>query len=69
MVVAGGLLLQQRSLAALGALLLGKVMTGAIASHLFLIGGSMTAPLLLLILLAVFAAGRWARQSPGNDSR
>ena len=46
-------------LAGAGALLLAGVMVGAVATHLFVVGGS---PLMALVLLAVTALVAWSRR-------
>ncbi|MES2196044.1 MAG: DoxX family protein [Pseudomonadota bacterium] len=54
----GALLILTPSLAAFGALLLIGIMTGAIITHLFVIGGSPVPALVLLVLSAVVAYAR-----------
>ncbi len=54
----GALLILTPSLAAFGALLLIGIMTGAIITHLFVIGGSPVPALVLLALSAVVAYAR-----------
>jgi len=57
--VVGALLLLVPATAAFGALLLGVVMVGAIATHLFLIGGN---PLMPIVLLAISIAIAYLRR-------
>lgn len=59
--VTGAVALLVPALSGLGALLLAGVMTGAIATHLFVVGGNPTAPLVLLIATSIIAYGRRAR--------
>ena len=59
--VSGAVLLLVPALAGVGALLLGSVMAGAIFSHLFVIGGSVLMPLVLLTVVAIIAYGRRER--------
>jgi putative oxidoreductase len=59
--VGGAVLLLIPALAGVGALLLAGVMLGAIATHLFVVGGSPVVPLVLLIVLAIIAYGRRER--------
>lgn len=57
--VLGAVLLLVPALAGAGALLLAGVMAGAVATHLFVIGGS---PVVALVLLAVVAFIAYARR-------
>jgi uncharacterized membrane protein YphA (DoxX/SURF4 family) len=57
--VAGAVLLLIPRLSGLGALLLVGVMLGAVATHLFIIGGS---PLMAIILLVVTGVVAWGRR-------
>jgi putative oxidoreductase len=56
--VIGAVLLLLPTLAGLGALVLAAVMLGAIATHLFVVGGSPLMPLVLLAVLGVIAFAR-----------
>ncbi|MDB5038764.1 MAG: hypothetical protein JWQ35_2292 [Bacteriovoracaceae bacterium] len=56
--VIGGLLLFVPSLAGVGGLLLTGVMVGAVATHLFIIGGNPTMAIVLLVASAFIAWGR-----------
>lgn len=49
------------ALSVVGALLLIPTMIGAIFTHLFIVGGSPTLPIGLLIAMVVVAWGRWDR--------
>jgi hypothetical protein len=57
--VVGALLMLIPALSGLGASLLVVVMIGAVASHLFILGGS---PLMAVILLVVTAIIAWGRR-------
>jgi hypothetical protein len=57
--VGGAVLVVIPALSGLGAALLAGVMAGAVATHVFLIGGNPTLPLVLLGLNAVVA---WSRR-------
>ena len=57
--VIGATLLLVPRLSGVGALLLAGVMTGAIATHLFVIGGNPAVPFVLLVMTASVA---WARR-------
>jgi uncharacterized membrane protein YphA (DoxX/SURF4 family) len=57
--VLGAVLLLVPALAGAGALLLAGVMAGAVATHLFVVGGS---PVMALVLLAVVAVIAYARR-------
>jgi hypothetical protein len=59
--VSGALSLLIPSLAGLGALQLVAVMTGAVATHLFIIGGSPVTAIVLLVSSAIIAYGRRER--------
>jgi uncharacterized membrane protein YphA (DoxX/SURF4 family) len=59
--VLGAVLLLIPALAGVGALLLAGVMLGAVATHLFVIGGSPAIPLVLLVALAAIAFARRER--------
>jgi putative oxidoreductase len=59
--VLGAILLLVPALAGVGALLLAGVMVGAVATHLFVVGGSPAIPLVLLAALAVVAFVRRQR--------
>jgi uncharacterized membrane protein YphA (DoxX/SURF4 family) len=54
----GALLLLIPRLCGLGALLLVCVMVGAVATHLFVLGGSPVAAIVLLVVTAIIAWGR-----------
>jgi putative oxidoreductase len=56
--VGGALLLFVPRLSGVGATVLAGVMAGAIATHLFIIGGSFAVPLVLLLLAAFIAYAR-----------
>lgn len=56
--VIGAIALLVPTLSGVGALLLVCIMVGAVITHLFKIGGSPAAPLVLLVLSAVIAWGR-----------
>jgi len=56
--VVGGLLLFLPSLAGVGGLLLTGVMVGAVATHLFIIGGNPTMAIVLLVASAFITWGR-----------
>jgi putative oxidoreductase len=58
--VGGAVLLLIPGLSGLGAALLTGVMAGAVATHVFLIGGNPTLPIVLLVLNACVA---WSRRS------
>jgi len=58
--VGGAVLLLIPGLSGLGAALLTGVMAGAVATHVFLIGGNPTLPIVLLVLNAFVA---WSRRS------
>lgn len=60
MEVGGAVLLLIPGLSGLGAALLTGVMAGAVGTHLFLIGGNPTLPIVLLVLNAFVA---WSRRS------
>jgi hypothetical protein len=49
------------ALSVVGALLLIPTMIGAIFTHLFIVGGSPTLPIGLLIAMSIVAWGRWDR--------
>jgi putative oxidoreductase len=57
--VLGGIIILIPSLSAFGALLLGCIMIGAIATHLFLIGGSPIPAAILLVLCATVLAAQF----------
>ena len=57
--VLGALLLLIPRLSGLGALMLFGVMTGAVVTHLFIVGGS---PLMAIILLVVTGVVAWGRR-------
>jgi uncharacterized membrane protein YphA (DoxX/SURF4 family) len=57
--VLGALLLLVPRLSGVGALLLAGVMTGAIAAHLFVVGGNPAVPVVLLVVTAGVA---WSRR-------
>ena len=59
--VLGAILLLTPRLSGLGALLLVGVMLGAVATHLFLVGGSLLGAIILLIVTGVIAWGRRKR--------
>lgn len=59
--VLGAVLLLVPALAGVGALVLAAVMAGAVASHLFVIGGSPVVPLVLLAVVAFIAFARRER--------
>ena len=59
--VLGAILLLTPRLSGLGALLLVGVMLGAVATHLFLVGGSPLGAIVLLIVTGVIAWGRRKR--------
>jgi hypothetical protein len=59
--VVGAILLLIPALAGLGGALLVPVMIGAVATHLFIIGGSPAIPLILLVVTALIAWGRRER--------
>lgn len=56
--VIGAILLLTPWLSGLGALLLAAVMVGAVASHLFVLGGSPMMAIVLLVVTAIIAWGR-----------
>lgn len=56
--VGGALLLLIPALSGVGALLLSGVMIGAVATHLFIIGGDSTMAFVLLVTTIVIAVGR-----------
>ena len=60
MEVGGAVLLLIPALSGLGAALLTGVMVGAVGTHVFLIGGNPTLPMVLLVLNAFVA---WSRRS------
>jgi len=62
--VLGAVLLLIPRLSGLGALLLVGVMLGAVATHLFLVGGSPLPAIILLIVTGVIAWGRRKRTMP-----
>lgn len=67
--IVGALLLAIPATGLLGALLLGGTMVGAVATHLFLIGGS-PVPAIVLGLLCAFVVFRlWRSQAPQFLSR
>src|SRR5882724_5170726 len=57
--VAGAFLLLIPRTSGLGALILGGVMTGAVVTHVFIVGGS---PLMAIILLVVTGVVAWRRR-------
>jgi len=57
--VAGAILLLIPRTSGLGALMLAGVMTGAVVTHIFIVGGS---PLMAIILLVVTGVVAWARR-------
>jgi hypothetical protein len=57
--VVGALLVLVPATAAFGALLLAVVMVGAVATHLFIVGGS---PLMAIVLLAITIAIAYLRR-------
>ena len=57
--VAGAILLLIPHTSGLGALLLAGVMTGAVVTHFFILGGS---PLMAIILLVVMGVVAWGRR-------
>jgi putative oxidoreductase len=59
--VAGAVLLLIPRTSGLGALLLAGVMTGAVTTHLFIVGGSPLPAIVLLIVTGVIAWGRRQR--------
>jgi putative oxidoreductase len=59
--VLGAVLLLVPALAGVGALLLACVMLGAIATHLFVIGGTPAMPLVLLVAVGIIAYARRER--------
>jgi len=59
--VAGAILLLLPRTSGLGALLLIGIMTGAVMTHLFIIGGSLLMPIILLVAMCVVAWGRRER--------
>jgi len=59
--IAGAVALLVPTLSGAGALLLVGVMTGAVATHLFVVGGNPTPALVLLIGTAIVAYGRLDR--------
>jgi uncharacterized membrane protein YphA (DoxX/SURF4 family) len=59
--VVGAILLLIPALAGLGGALLVLVMIGAVATHLFIIGGSPAIPIVLLVVTALIAWGRRER--------
>jgi uncharacterized membrane protein YphA (DoxX/SURF4 family) len=59
--VVGGIMLLAPQTAALGAILLAVVMVGAVAVHLFVIGGSPAMAVLLLLAMIFVAWGRRGR--------
>jgi uncharacterized membrane protein YphA (DoxX/SURF4 family) len=56
--VLGAVLLLVPALAGVGALILTGVMLGAVATHLFVVGGSPAMALVLLVVVAIIAYGR-----------
>src|SRR5476651_54108 len=56
--IIGGILLFVPSLSGLGGLLMTGVFTGAVATHLFIIGGDPTVAIVLLVASVVIAWGR-----------
>lgn len=54
----GAVLLLVPALAGVGALVLAGVMLGAVATHLFVVGGSPAMALVLLVVVAIVAYGR-----------
>jgi uncharacterized membrane protein YphA (DoxX/SURF4 family) len=64
--VAGGLAILVPSLSGLAAVLLGCVMIGATAVHLFVIGGSPISAVVLLVLCAAIAIVERARIAAGT---
>ena len=56
--ISGAILLLIPSLSALGAVILAATMIGAIATHLFIVGGSPALPIALLVVAAIIAYGR-----------
>ena len=59
--VAGGILLLIPRTSGLGALMLVGVMTGAVMTHLFIVGGSPLTAIILLVVTGVVAWGRRQR--------
>lgn len=59
--VSGAVALLVPALSGLGALLLVGVMTGAVATHFFIVGGDPTPALVLLVATSIIAYGRRAR--------
>jgi uncharacterized membrane protein YphA (DoxX/SURF4 family) len=59
--LAGGIGLFVPRLAGLAGLGLAGVMLGAVATHIFVIGGNFAMPLILMVLTALVAWGRWDR--------
>ena len=59
--IAGAVLVLIPALCGIGGLVLTGVMLGAVATHLFVIGGSPAAAATLLILAILITAGRWER--------
>lgn len=59
--ITGATLLLVPAFAGLGALLLSGVMLGAVATHLFAVGGSPLLPIILLAVLGAVGYGRWQR--------
>ena len=59
--VAGAILLLIPRTSGLGALMLAGVMVGAIVTHLFIVGGSPLAAIILLVVTGVVAWGRRER--------
>lgn len=57
--VGSALLLLTPRFSGLGAIILACVMVGAVTAHLTLLGGSPMIPLVLLVIVAVIAWGRW----------
>lgn len=59
--VAGAVLLLIPRVSGLGALMLAGVMTGAVVTHLFIVGGSPVGAIILLVVTTVVAWGRRQR--------
>jgi uncharacterized membrane protein YphA (DoxX/SURF4 family) len=60
--VVGAVLLVIPSVAAYGALALAVTMIGAIVTHLFIVGGSPVAAILLFASTTTIASARWSRR-------
>ncbi len=61
--VLGALLLLTPEFAGLGALILIGVMLGAVATHLFVIGGNAAFAVVFLVAVGIIARGRWQATS------